>query len=204
MPRRTPPAPTPLPPPSVSRQADTLVLLQRVKAGDPVALDHLCERYLPRLRNWAKGRLPQRARGLLDTDDLVQETMIRSLHRIQEFEARNEGALQAYLRKAILNNIRDQARRLRVAPHEAELGGNEEDPGPSPLENAVGQEIAERYEAAFNRLKPDDQQAIVMRLELGYSYHEVAEALEKPSADAARMAVSRALLRLAREMEDEP
>ena len=76
------------------------------------------------------------------------------------------------------------------------------DPGPSPLEQAVGRELAERYEAAFNRLRPEDQQAIVARCEMGIGYKEVAAALKKPSPDAARMAVSRALLNLAREMHE--
>ena len=38
-------------------------------------------------------------------------------------------------------------------------------------------------------------------MEMGLSYQEIAEALGKPTPEAARMAVSRALMRLAREME---
>lgn len=57
-----------------------------------------------------------------------------------------------------------------------------------------------RYEAALARLEPEEREAIVGRIELGCPYAELAEALGKPSADAARMTVSRALLRLAEEM----
>ena len=74
------------------------------------------------------------------------------------------------------------------------------DPRPSPLEDAIGGEILGRYEEALERLKPGDREAILARVELGLSYQEVARALGKPSTDAARMAVSRALLRLAKEM----
>jgi RNA polymerase sigma-70 factor (ECF subfamily) len=178
----------------------THFLLQGVQRGDSQALDRLCQRYLPRLRRWATGRLPAKARGFMDTDDLVQDTLIRALRRFPDFELRHEGALQAYLRHAVFNMIREQARRVRSRPEAAELDGEERDPGPSPLEQAVGRELADRYEAAFNRLRPEDQQAIVARCEMGFSYKEVAEALKKPSPDAARMAVSRALLNLAREM----
>ena len=61
-------------------------------------------------------------------------------------------------------------------------------------------EAVERYEAALARLRAEEREAIVARIEMGGSYQEVAQALGKPSADAARMAVSRALLRLAEEM----
>ena len=179
----------------------THFLLQGVQRGDSRALDLLCQRYLPRLRRWATGRLPAKARGFMDTDDLVQDTLIRALHRLPDFEFRHEGALQAYLRHAVFNTIREQARRLRSRPNSTELQGDELDPGSSPLEEAVGREVAESYEAAFNRLRPEEQQAIVARIEMGFSYKEVAEALKKPSADAARMAVSRALLNLAHEMQ---
>lgn len=76
------------------------------------------------------------------------------------------------------------------------------DPSPSPLEEALGQETVRRYEAALAGLRDEDRAAIVTRIELGCSYAEVAEALGKPTADAARMAVSRALMRLAEAMGD--
>jgi RNA polymerase sigma-70 factor (ECF subfamily) len=70
----------------------------------------------------------------------------------------------------------------------------------SPLEEAIGQEALERYEAALTRLRPDDREAIVARIELGLSYPEIMTALGKPSIPATHMAVSRALVRLAEEM----
>jgi RNA polymerase sigma-70 factor (ECF subfamily) len=179
----------------------TIDLVRRVKAGDQSAVDILCKRYLPRLRRWATGRLPRGARGLLDTDDLVLETMVKTLDRLPYFEPRHEAAFQGYVRLAILNRIRDEAVKLR--PPRSELTDQARDPGPSPIDEVLGRELMERYEAAFARLKAEDQEAIHMRVELGFSYQQIAEALSKPSVDAARMAVSRGLLRLAREMQDE-
>jgi RNA polymerase sigma-70 factor (ECF subfamily) len=75
------------------------------------------------------------------------------------------------------------------------------DYGTSPLEAAIGAQTLERYEAALTRLTEEDREAVVTRVEFGLSYAEVAEALGKPSADAARMTVVRALLKLAREMD---
>jgi RNA polymerase sigma-70 factor, ECF subfamily len=178
----------------------TLALVERVKAGDREALDGLVARYLPALRRWASGRLPRWTRDLLDTDDLVQETMIRAINRIDRFDARHEGALQAYLRQAVVNRIRDEIRRGKRSPVEMPLDDNAADHAASPLELAIGAEALERYEAALARLRPEEREAIVARIEMDGTYQDVARALGKPSADAARMAVSRALLHLAEEM----
>ena len=77
------------------------------------------------------------------------------------------------------------------------------DAGPSPLEEAIGREATERYENALSRLKPEDREAIIARVEMGYDYEQMAEALQKPTPDAARKAAQRALLRLAAEMQHE-
>jgi RNA polymerase sigma-70 factor (ECF subfamily) len=136
----------------------------------------------------------------MDTDDLVQETVLRSVKRIEAFESRHEGALQAYLRQAVVNRIRDEVRRTKRSPLAAELDENQSDGQASPLDEAIGREAVERYESALARLRPEEREAIVARVEMDGSYQEVAQAIGKPSADAARMAVSRALLRLAEEM----
>ena len=71
---------------------------------------------------------------------------------------------------------------------------------PSPLEEAIGAEALQRYETALQCLKADDRDVIILRVELGLSHAEIAEAIGKPSVAAAHMAVSRALVRLAKQM----
>jgi RNA polymerase sigma-70 factor (ECF subfamily) len=136
----------------------------------------------------------------MDTDDLVQETVGRAVNRIDAFEPRHEGALQAYLRQAVMNRIRDEVRRRMRGPTVTELAVDTPDVSASPLEEAIGSEAVDRYEAALARLRPEEREAIVARVEMDGTYEQVAQALGKPSKDAARMAVSRALLRLAEEM----
>lgn len=179
----------------------TFRLLERVRAGDADALNALFARYLVPLRRWASGRLPQYARTAADTQDLVQETLIQTLKRIECFEPVREGALQAYLRQALMNRIRDELRRHRRRPAGPPVDSAIADPGPSALEQAIGAEALERYEAALAQLKPEDREAIIARVEMGYSYEEMATALDKPTADAARKAAQRALVRLAQEMK---
>lgn len=177
-------------------------LLALVRAGDDDALDRLLARHLPRLRRWASGRLPGWARDRGDTDDLVQETVVQTLRRIGTFEPNREGALQAYLRQAVLNGIRDAIRRAGRRPAAMPLDEEMEGHDLSPLEQAIGGEALERYEAALAALKPLEREAIIGRIELGYDYVELATALGKPSGEAARVAVRRALLSLAEAMRD--
>jgi RNA polymerase sigma-70 factor (ECF subfamily) len=181
----------------------TFDLVERAKSGDSDALNRLFSRFLPSLRRWASGRLPRWSRDLMDTDDLVQETVVRAVKRIDQFESRHEGALQAYLRQAIVNRIRDEVRRAKRSPVPTVLDDNQSDRGASPLEAAIGEEALQRYEGALARLRPEEREAIIARVEMDGSYQDVAQALGKPSADAARMAVSRALVRLAQEMSRE-
>jgi len=161
----------------------------------------LFARHLKPLQRWARGRLPGWARDLADTDDLVQDTLVQTFKRIEGFEPRGVGALQAYLRQAVFNRIRDELRRKGRQPDATDLDGLEVDGGQSPLEQAIGHEAVDRYERALDRLKPEEREAIIARVEMGYSYEELAEALGKPTPDAARKAAQRALVRLAEEMK---
>jgi RNA polymerase sigma-70 factor (ECF subfamily) len=178
----------------------SLELLARARAGDSQALEDLIARYLPRLRRWASGRLPASARERDDTDDLVQETVIKTLRKLEGFDPRHAGALQGYLRQAVLNRIRDAIRRQQRRPAPAPLDDDMTGDGTSPLEQAIGVEALERYDAALATLAVQDQEAIIGRIEWGYDYEELARELGKPSSEAARVAVRRALLKLADRM----
>ena len=178
----------------------TSELVDRAKNGEREALERLFARQIPALRRWARGRLPRRFRDLEDTEDLVQDTAIRVMDRIATFVSRHPGALQAYLRQAVVNRIRDEIRRSGRSPQITELDDREKHGGASPLDEAIGSEAVERYEQALARLRPEDREVVIARVEMENSYDEIAQLFGKPSADAARMAVHRALVRLAEEM----
>jgi RNA polymerase sigma-70 factor (ECF subfamily) len=185
-----------------SRDLDsTFQLIERARAGDQEALERLFARHVKPLQRWARGRLPKWARDLADTDDLVQDTLLQTFKRIGDFEPRRVGALQAYLRQAVLNRLRDELRRKGRQPRATELEGLEADGTQSPLEEAIGREAVERYESALQRLRPEEREAIIARVEMDYNYEELAQALGKPTPDAARKAAQRALVRLAEEMK---
>jgi RNA polymerase sigma-70 factor (ECF subfamily) len=180
--------------------SSTVVLLERVRRGDRDALEILFTRHAPGLRRWASRRLPAWARDITDTDDLVQGALLQTFRRIDTIDAEGSGALSAYLRQAVLNSVRDELRRKGRRP---ELENLDDQPilgGQSPLEAAIGREALDRYERALSRLKPDDQEAIVARLEMGHSYAEIGASLGR-TPDAVRKLVQRALVRLAAEMD---
>ena len=168
--------------------SSSFALLIRAQNGDEAARNELCARYLPRLRQWAHGRLPDWARDHLDTEDIVQDTLMRSVRRLDGFTPEHDRAFCAYLCEALRNRLRDAVRRATRRP-----------PG-APLELAVGEQTMRRYEAALNRLREPDRELIVGRVELGLEYAELATLMNKPSLTATRVAVSRALIRLAAEM----
>jgi RNA polymerase sigma factor (sigma-70 family) len=182
----------------------TLDLLERFKQGDEDAVSLLVERSIPPLQRWARGRLPPWARSLAETQDLVQNAVLRALPHLKTFEARHPGALQAYLRQAVDNHIRDEIRKVKSQPTPTQVSDDQPDEAPSPLERAIGQESLERYEAALKTLREIDREAIIARVELQQSYDEIAIALGKPSGDAARMAVVRALKNLLKAMSGKP
>jgi len=182
----------------------TVDLLNRIKGGDEAALERLLQRCVPALRRWARGRLPGSARGMLETADLVQDAVIAALRRLDVFEARHQGALQAYFRQAVMNRILDLVRQQRRRPERTDLPEQLVDERPSPLDQAIGAENAERYDAAVHRLKPVDREAIIGRIEMQYSYDELAVVLNKPTAAAARVSVMRAMKRLADQMRHVP
>ena len=91
----------------------------------------------------------------------------------------------------------DEVRRAERRGRRDELDEAIPDGGRSPLELAIGQEAVERYEKALASLTETDRQAVIARIELGYTYEEVAAIVGKPTAGAARVAVSRALTKIA-------
>ena len=175
-------------------------VFHRARTGDPSALESICSFYIPLLRGWARGRLPSRARDILDTDDLVQEAILRGIRQLEHFEPRHERSFESYLKISLLNRIRDEIRRAARRPsavHDAPERHVEQE---TALDESIRREDHERYERALATLKPADREAIVARIELHLDYDEIARLLGRPSPNAARVAIRRAVLKLAREL----
>ena len=175
-------------------------LLRRALAGESDALSQLLSRYMPQLQRWAHRRVPDWARNGVDTGDLVQDALLDTFRNFKSFVPEREDALLRYLRRTLVNRVRDQFRYAARHPTPGELNDALVDSGASPLKVTMDRENRRRYRAALKRLRTTDRDAIVGCIELGYTYEQLALVLKKSTPEAARIAVRRALLRLEAEM----
>ena len=181
----------------------TLELVVQARNGNRLAAEALLERCLPQVRRWAHGRLPSGARGHLDTGDLVHDAARHLLRRLDVFEPRHVGAMQAYLRQAIINRIRDEVRRIGRRPPMDELPEDCHSDRTSPIEFAIRREAYDRYRQALTGLKTKDRELVIARVEVQWSCAEIAERFGMPTVAAAGMAVKRALDRLLRNIAEQ-
>jgi RNA polymerase sigma-70 factor (ECF subfamily) len=176
-------------------------LLDRARAGDRAALGRIIGRCLPALTRWAHRRLPSWVRTAADTSDLVQDAILRTLRQSRTFDLRSHRALAAYLREAVRNRIRDEHRRIARRGVPETLPDTLVDREPSPLDRALTREQDARYRAALASLSPRDRELIVAHLELDYTHAQLGCMIGR-SPNAARMALERAVKRLATQMRD--
>jgi RNA polymerase sigma factor (sigma-70 family) len=165
------------------------------------AMGVLLARILPGISSWAHARLPRRARRRADTGDLVQEAALGAVQNLSPEDLRSPDAVEGYIRKSIRNRIVDEIRRSGKV--EVAGGGSSElarDAGPSPLDGVLDTEDRRRFRAALARLEEDEQLLVVGRVDLELSYRDLASATGRPTADAARAATRRAVLKIAREV----
>ncbi len=175
--------------------------MNRIRAGDTSARDALLQRFVPVLSRWAHGRLPHAARDLSETQDLVQLTLIKALNHLEAFDASRPGSFLAWLRTIFLNVLKDELRRHDRRP----AHGDVDTPTLQPVEGLSGTPMSAEdlasYESALALLPEDMREAVVLSLEFGFSHEELAQAIGAPTAEAARMRLKRALLKLAEHME---
>jgi RNA polymerase sigma-70 factor (ECF subfamily) len=176
-------------------------LFVQARRGDASALGRLVGRYLPELRRWAHGRLPRWVRTAADTSDLIHDAVVRTLPRLDTFDRRGRRALAAYLRTAVHNRIRDEHRRAGRRGVPQALSDALVDAAASPLDQAIAAEANARYRTALSRLRPRDRELIVAHIELDYSHAQLGCLIGR-SPHAARMALQRAVRRLASQMQD--
>lgn len=180
-------------------------ILERARRGSASAIEVLFTRYSPWVRSRVRGRLPQWARSGITTSDLAQDVLHHTFARLQWFESKHMSALRGYLRRAVENRVQDELRRAtrrlddrHVRPPQEPFRPSE-DASPQ-HQQLLNKEMWKRYRDGLKGLKDRDRRLIVGRAELGYSYRQLAAIERLPSADAARKALMRAVIRLSKVM----
>jgi RNA polymerase sigma factor (sigma-70 family) len=174
----------------------TLRLLDLAKKGDQRALSELFHRYHIPLTNWAHGRLCPAARSQNETRDVVQISFQKAFQSLDGFDYRHQGSFLGYLHQILRNEIATTNRRWIKKKPTVELDGEHVDPAPDPFDVTAERERQELYERALATMTSYEQELIRMR-EMGMRNSDIAEELDIASSNAARMAVSRAVARLA-------
>ena len=143
--------------------------------------------------------LPYRVRALHDVDDIVMRVIEQVDPKLLDFEYRHEGALMDYLRTATRNLITSLGR-VRE-PEREEFSDDFRATDLPPDEQAVAGDRRRAFEEGLSILDERQREAVVMRLEYGFKYDEIAEAVELPSGNAARMMIERAILKMMQHMQ---
>ena len=172
----------------------------RARLGDEAAWRELVARYEGPLRRSIRGRLPRAARGLTDTDDMVQDATLNVLRRLPLIELRFPGRAPRLPAPLDPEPPGRRAPPRLADPHPVAAARRARHPGASPLDHTIDRDRRRRFRAGLSTLSPRDRRALVMRLEAGASYEAIATALGCPTPNAARVTVGRALHRMAEHM----
>jgi RNA polymerase sigma-70 factor (ECF subfamily) len=176
-------------------------LLRDARAGSPEALNSLCERSAPRLLAYIRLRMGRTLRARLESRDILQATLLKSIEHLGEFKGTEARSLLAWLATIAEHEIRDRAdyegRQRRDAAREVRI---ETDvalaaAGRSALSQAILTEEAQQLEAALETLTPSHREIILLRKFEERSFAEIGQRLGK-SEDACRMLLARAMTAL--------
>jgi RNA polymerase sigma-70 factor (ECF subfamily) len=195
--------------------AKTNALLERHGRGDPAALDELLARHRDALREFVEVHLDPRLRARVDPSDVVQDTQMELVRRMNDFLLKRPMPFRLWVRKKayerLLNLRRDHlTRKRRSVLREAALPDRSSlllalpllSGSPSPSEQLDGRERAERLARAVDRLPEADREILLLRHAEDLPFEEVACLLDVTPA-AARQRFGRALIRLQKLLADE-
>jgi RNA polymerase sigma factor (sigma-70 family) len=135
-------------------------------------------------------------------EDLMQETFLRMVRKIGEYEHR--GKFEAWIFRIAANLARDHARRARRRGQLATLDADGDDVRAAepadrqqqePGRRLMQQEASERLDACLQRLTDAEREIILLRHFSGLSFREIADLLGVPLGTALARA-HRALARL--------
>jgi RNA polymerase sigma-70 factor (ECF subfamily) len=176
-------------------------LVRRAKAGSTDALNQIYERSAARLLAYIRLRMGRELRSRLESRDILQATLLKSVAHIGDFQGQDGRSLMAWLARIAEHEIRDRAdyqqRQRRDAAREVAI---ETDPALPALERSalsrvILNEDAQRLEAALESLVPAHRDVILLRKFEEMSFAEIGRRLGK-SEDACRMLLARAMTAL--------
>jgi RNA polymerase sigma factor (sigma-70 family) len=182
-------------------------LLKQAKSGSREALNTLYERCAGRLLALIRLRLGKDLRSRLESRDILQATLLKSLEHLGDLKGNESRSLMAWLARIAEHEIRDCAdfhhRQRRDAAREMAL--DDEAPLPaltrSALSRVILDEQAAQLEEAIESLAAAHREIILLRKFEELSFAEIGQLLGK-SEDACRMLLARAMTALTLKMSE--
>ena len=190
---------------------DARELIRQVRGGDREALESLLRCYRNYLCVLARSGLAGAMRAKVDASDVVQETMLAAFTDFAQFRGVTEGELLAWLRGILAHRLGMAVRRYRgTAARDLEkeraivgaldrssiaLGNLVPARGPTPSQHAARRERGVILADALEALPDADREVVTLRVFRHLSWEEVGRGTGR-SADAARMAWTRAIRKL--------
>ena len=176
-------------------------LIRRAQGGSPEALNALYERCAGRLLAYVRLRLGRELRSRLESRDILQAALVRSLERLPQLRGHDTQSLMGWLARIADNEIRDRAdyyqRQRRDAARETPI--DDDAPVPaltrSALSRLILDERAQQLEAALDDLSPEHREVILLRKFEELSFAEIGRRMGK-TEDACRMLLARAMTAL--------
>ncbi len=150
--------------------ADEERLIRAAQDGDRPAFAGLVEHYWDRLYRW----LYRLSHDRHTAEDLTQETFIKAFAGLHRFRAGTNFA--AWLFRIAHNNFAN-GRRAKVRPREP-LPDNLASRDGDPLEQAQSREALRDLARAVGRVPEEFRSALLLRVEQGLSFREIAEVLD--------------------------
>ncbi len=164
--------------PPMDPMTQTLDLVRKAQGGDRDAMERLLQRYYERLRRSIRASLHPRMRSILDTVDIVQQTMAKAVTIFADFEMRSEGAFLHWLRTIALRQISDARDHVEAKKRQPQGGllslDHQEEDGPSlhdrvegdatgPDGRAVRRELHHALEDCLHQLPDEHRQCVLLR-----------------------------------------
>lgn len=186
------------------------VLVRRAQERDSAAISILFDRYRDRLRRALRRKLGANyRRGLLDSEDAVQDGILAALSNLHQFEYQGSGSFLAWVlrvaEREVLQRIRSQNAQMRDRSREVDLDAADDTPAglPTPSQVATGRETEESIQACLEQLDPREREVIILRRYLELDAAEIQVEMKLPTPGAARALLSRAQARLAARLDAE-
>ena len=186
-------------------------LLQRVTAGDPVALNELISNHRSYLHKVVDLRMEDELRVRIDPSDVVQQTQLVASQRIDDFLLRRPASFRIWLRLKALEQLVDMQRRhVNAAKRSVRREVRISDRSSiaiarglfvaAPSQQLRRKEQTAQVHAALESMSESDREVLLLRHVEELTNIEVADVLDIDAASASQR-YGRALRRLRQKLK---